>query len=68
VSVRVTGEQHNLLGQIACAEVSLLEGVEVSKGELRAFCKQHLASFKVPQQIKFVESIPLTHRMKKGKS
>jgi len=68
VSVRVTGEQHNLLGQIACAEVSLSNGGEVSKGELRAFCKQHLASFKVPQQIKFVDSIPLTHRMKKGKS
>lgn len=66
VSVRVTGEQNNLLGQIACAEVSLSEGAEVSKGELRAFCKKHLASFKVPQQIKFVESIPLTHRMKKG--
>lgn len=68
VSVRVTGEQHNLLGQIACAEVSLSDGAEVSKGELRAFCKQYLASFKVPQQIRFVESIPLTHRMKKGKS
>jgi len=68
VSVRVSGEQHNLLGQIACAEVSLSDGSEVSKGELRAFCTQHLASYKVPQQIKFVESIPMTHRMKKGKS
>jgi acyl-CoA synthetase (AMP-forming)/AMP-acid ligase II len=67
-SVRVTGERHNLLGQIACAEVSLSEGADVSKGELRAFCKKHLASFKVPQQIRIVESIPLTHRMKKGKS
>lgn len=68
VSVRVTGVPHNLLGQIASAEISLSEGAEVSKGELREFCKQHLAGYKVPQHIKFVESIPLTHRMKKGKS
>jgi acyl-CoA synthetase (AMP-forming)/AMP-acid ligase II len=67
-SVRVSGELNDLLGQIVRAEISLLEGMELSKGDVRAFCKEHLINYKVPQKIDFVDDIPLTHRMKKGKT
>jgi acyl-CoA synthetase (AMP-forming)/AMP-acid ligase II len=67
VSVRISSAPHNLLGQIVKAEISLANSSLLSKGDIRAFCKQHLTSFKVPQMIEFVDDIPLTHRMKKGK-
>ena len=66
-SVRVTGETHNLLGQIVKAEIVLADNAKVSKGDIRAYCKEHLTNYKVPQKIEFVAEIPLTHRMKKGK-
>lgn len=43
-----------------CAWVKLKPGASVSADELRAYCKQHLAHFKTPKYIQFVESFPQT--------
>jgi len=62
-------EQAHVLGvpdpsreEAVAAVVVLKEGAGASADELRAFCRQALAAFKVPQHIRFVprEALPLT--------
>ncbi len=36
------------------------EGVSVKEDELKDYCRKHLADFKVPKEIVFVEQLPLT--------
>src|SRR5690606_19382559 len=43
-----------------CAWVKLKPGASVTADELRAYCKQHLAHFKTPKYVQFVESFPQT--------
>ena len=47
-------------GQIPTAFIVLNEGQSVTAEEIRKFCNQSLADFKLPKQIKFVDSIPKT--------
>jgi len=46
-------------GEVPCAFVELRPGVQATEAELIAFCRQHLAGFKTPKQILFME-IPRT--------
>jgi fatty-acyl-CoA synthase len=46
-------------GEVPCAFVELRDGAEVSAAELVAFCRLHLAGFKVPKAILF-EPLPKT--------
>ena len=58
---RVSGYMHRLLGECVAAEVILNPEAKHLDGEkIRSFCKQHLSSYKVPQKIVFVESLPMT--------
>jgi O-succinylbenzoic acid--CoA ligase len=47
-------------GESLVAVVVLRDGVAVEAGELRAFCAERLASFKVPKAIEFSERLPRT--------
>jgi long-chain acyl-CoA synthetase len=47
-------------GELAKAYVVLKPGAEVSRASLIAYCREHLAAYKVPRGIQFVESVPLT--------
>ena len=47
-------------GQIPTAFIVLREGQSVSVEEIRDFCRQSLSEYKVPKQIKFVDSLPRT--------
>jgi acyl-CoA synthetase (AMP-forming)/AMP-acid ligase II len=49
---------HDKLGEDVAAAVVLREGHSVTDKELRAFVGQHLAPFKVPRTILFLEEIP----------
>lgn len=49
---------HEKLGEEVGAAVVLEDGYEISVQELRSYASQHLASFKVPRQIVFVDKIP----------
>ncbi|PKO83008.1 MAG: acyl-CoA synthetase [Betaproteobacteria bacterium HGW-Betaproteobacteria-11] len=46
-------------GEIPCAFIELREGMTVSQKELREFCRQHLARYKVPRAFVF-EPLPRT--------
>jgi acyl-CoA synthetase (AMP-forming)/AMP-acid ligase II len=46
-------------GERVAACVVLRPGRSASSGELREYCAQQLAAFKVPDQIMFLEQIPL---------
>jgi long-chain acyl-CoA synthetase len=47
-------------GELAKAYVVLKPGVEVPRAALVAHCREHLAAYKVPRGIQFVDSVPLT--------
>jgi long-chain acyl-CoA synthetase len=54
----VVGVAHDVKGEVAKAVVVLGASHEVSEDELRAFCREHLAAYKVPEQYEFVDELP----------
>jgi acyl-CoA synthetase (AMP-forming)/AMP-acid ligase II len=50
---------HEKLGEEVAAAIVLREGSKTDEKELREFCSQRLAAFKVPRKIVFLEQIPL---------
>ncbi|MBV8305293.1 MAG: acyl--CoA ligase [Acidimicrobiia bacterium] len=54
----VVGVPHDVLGEDVAAFVSLRDGVDVGADELRRFCAQRLADYKVPRTITFVDALP----------
>jgi acyl-CoA synthetase (AMP-forming)/AMP-acid ligase II len=49
---------HAKLGEEVAAAVVLREGKTVTESELRDFAREHLAEFKVPRKILFLDEIP----------
>ena len=49
---------HPKLGEEVAAAVVLREGKTCTESELREFARQHLAEFKVPRKILFLQEIP----------
>jgi len=58
VQVVTFGMPHDKLGEEVAAAVVLREGRNASEKELRDFCGERLANFKVPRKILFLEEIP----------
>jgi long-chain acyl-CoA synthetase len=58
VEVGVAGVPDERLGEAVKAWVVLRAGQTPTVDELRAYCKQSLAAYKVPKQIVFVNSLP----------
>ena len=56
----VFGLPHPVLGEIVGAWVRLRAGETATADELRAFCADKIAHYKVPAHFRFVESFPLT--------
>jgi len=54
------GVMDELKGQIPTAFIVLKEGQVATAKEIRNFCRQNLANYKLPHKIEFVESIPKT--------
>lgn len=63
----VFGEKNALTGQSVCAKVVLQEHKDTLefKKELRSFCKDKLANFKIPTKVIIVQSLEITARFKK---
>lgn len=57
---RVSSSPHPLTGQIIEAELVLHQGVKVDVEDILTYCKKRLSSFKSPQRIKIVDSLPMT--------
>ncbi len=54
----VIGKMDDLRGELPIAFIELNEGETVSESDLRAWCRDQLAQFKVPREIKFLEALP----------
>jgi fatty-acyl-CoA synthase len=58
--VQIIGVPDPKYGEEVCAWIKPHEGESLSAEEVRAFCQGHIAHFKIPRYIKFVESFPMT--------
>ncbi|MBV9193295.1 MAG: AMP-binding protein [Solirubrobacterales bacterium] len=58
--VQVIGVPDERYGEELMAWIVLRPGASVTDEELRAFCRETIAHFKVPRYVKFVDSFPMT--------
>jgi fatty-acyl-CoA synthase len=58
--IQVTGIPDERLGEIVVAWIRLKTGETATAEEIRAFCAGRIASFKIPERIRFVDSFPTT--------
>ena len=47
-------------GEEICAWVKLRPGVSANEDEIKAFCRDQIAHYKVPRYVKFVDEFPMT--------
>ncbi len=60
LDVAVVGLPHEVLGEVACACIVLVEGAIVTGEEIKDFCREVLADYKVPDLVRFLDSFPMT--------
>jgi fatty-acyl-CoA synthase len=58
--VQVIGVPDDRYGEEICAWVKLRPGVSATEEEVRAFCRDQIAHYKVPRYVKFVDEFPMT--------
>ncbi len=58
--VAVFGIPDAYFGEELVAWVRLKQGGQLNEQELREYCLDHLAHFKIPKVVQFVESFPMT--------
>ena len=58
--VAVVGLPDPKYGENVCAWIKLKEGESADEDDIRAFCQDKLAHFKVPRYIRFVDAFPQT--------
>jgi fatty-acyl-CoA synthase len=57
---KAVGVSDEKYGEEVCVWVQLKEGATLSEDEIRAFCRDHIAYFKVPRYIRIVQDFPMT--------
>ncbi len=65
---QVFGIPDDRFGEELCAWLRLKPGASVTEVEIRAFCKDRIAHFKIPRYIRFVDEFPMTVTGKMQKS
>lgn len=58
--VAVVGLPHEILGEVACACIVPVEGAIVTGEEIREFCREVMADYKVPDLVRFLDVFPMT--------
>ena len=58
--VQVIGVPDERYGEELCAWIKLRDGEEANEDEIKAFCKDQIAHFKVPRYVRFVDEFPMT--------
>ena len=48
------------LAEVAAAFVEVTPGAELTEGQLIAFCRGAIASYKIPRYVRFVEEWPMS--------
>ena len=57
---QVVGIPDERLGEVVVAWIRLKAEAESSEEEIRKFCEEKIAYFKIPQYVRFVEQFPMT--------
>ncbi|MGO9021185.1 MAG: long-chain-fatty-acid--CoA ligase [Syntrophobacteraceae bacterium] len=57
---QVVGVPELVKGEIAIACIALREGFKATEEEIIAFCKDNIANYKVPKQVRFFKELPKT--------
>ncbi|MEO8778386.1 MAG: AMP-binding protein [Rhodanobacter sp.] len=58
--VQVFGVPDARFGEQVCAWIRLRDGAQASEGEMQDYCRHHLAYYKVPHYVRFVDAFPMT--------
>ncbi|MCP5087741.1 MAG: AMP-binding protein [Rhodobacteraceae bacterium] len=58
--VQIFGVPDQKLGEAVCAWIQLKDGVTATGDDIRDFCRDQIAHFKVPRHIRFVGEYPMT--------
>ena len=58
--VEIIGVPDEKYGEEVCAWIKLHSGETATAEEIREFCRGHIAHFKIPRYVKFVDSFPMT--------
>jgi len=59
-SVQVFGVPDPKFGEELCAWIVVRAGEQMTEEEVRAFCRDQIAYYKVPRYVKFVDEMPMT--------
>jgi long-chain acyl-CoA synthetase len=54
----IYGAPDPLKGEVAYAAIVLARGARATVEQLEAYCRQHLATYKIPREIEFVTALP----------
>jgi fatty-acyl-CoA synthase len=60
LDVAVVGVPDAKFGEAVCACIRLRAGMSAGEEEIREFCRNQIAHYKVPRYVRFVDSFPLT--------
>jgi fatty-acyl-CoA synthase len=60
VDVQVFGVPDSRFGEELCAWIKLRAGEVLTEDDVKAFCKDQIAHYKVPRHVRFVEEFPMT--------
>jgi fatty-acyl-CoA synthase len=60
LDVAVVGVPDEVWGEIACACIVPVEGAIVTGDEIKEFCREVMAEYKVPELVRFLDALPLT--------
>jgi len=58
--VQVIGVPDDRYGEEICAWVKLRPGMSATEEEIKTFCRDQIAHYKVPRYVKFVDAFPMT--------
>ena len=58
--VCVFGVPNEILGELVCASVVPIEGAIITGDEVKEFCRDQVADYKVPDLVRFFDSFPVT--------
>jgi fatty-acyl-CoA synthase len=58
--VAVVGVPDAKYGEAVCACIRLREGMSATEEEIREFCREQIAHYKVPRYVQFMDGFPLT--------